>query len=157
MLTERPFLTGPVLCLSMTGLFFCMSSSMSYSSPLPPSAVLLRTETGLFVVICPYRMAMVAPRPNMPRACLRPNFDPYRTVPNARGMCSASMPGPLSRTVRTYGFGSRRSPSTALMVRCMSGSMPLWSHASRPFSTNSLTAVYRDRVGLLNPARSLLR
>ena len=157
MLTERPFLTGPLLCRSITGLFFCMSSSRSYMSPSSFSAVLLRTDTGLFVVIWPYSMAMVAPSPNMPRACLRPNFDPYRTVPNARGMCSASIPGPLSRTVSTYGFGSRRSASTALIDRCMSGSMPLWSHASRPFSTNSLTAVYIDLVGLLNPARSLLR
>ena len=67
------------------------------------------------------------------------------------------MPGPLSFTVSTYGFGSYRSGSTALMDRCTSGSTPAWSHASRPFSTNSRTAVYRDLVGLLNPARSLFR
>ena len=141
----------------MTGLFFCMSRSISYSSPSPFSDVELRTDTGRFVVICPYSMAMVAPRPNMPRACLRPNFEPYRTVPNASGMCCESMPGPLSFTVSTYGLGSCRSASTALMVRCMSGSVPDWSQASRPFSTNSRTAVYRDLVGLLNPARSLFR
>ena len=141
----------------MTGLFFCMSKSILYSAPSPFSDVELRTSTGRFVVICPYRMAMVAPSPNMPRACLRPNFEPYRTVPNARGMCCGSMPGPLSLTVSTYGLGSFRSASTALMDRCMSGRTPAWSQASRPFSTNSRTAVYRDLVGLLNPARSLFR
>ncbi len=45
-------------------------------------------------------MAIVAPKPNIPLACLRPNFEPYSTVPNASGMCSASIPGPLSFTVK---------------------------------------------------------
>ena len=101
MLTASPTLdTSRVSCLTITGLFFCMSSSISNLSCVFPSTELC-TTTGVLVVICPYSMAIVAPSPNMPRACLSPNFEPYRTVPNASGMWSASTPGPLSLTVST--------------------------------------------------------
>ena len=59
---------------------------------------------------------MVAPKPNIPRACFKPNFEPYKTVPNARGTCFAGIPGPLSFTVKMYCFGSGFSGSTALIV-----------------------------------------
>ena len=51
----------------------------------------------------------------MPLACFSPNFEPYSTVPKAKGTCFDSMPGPLSFTVSMYGLGSGFSSSTGLI------------------------------------------
>ena len=101
-----------------------MSKSISKSFLIFPSELLF-TLTGLFVVICPYNIAIVAPKPNIPRACLRPNFDPYRTVPKARGTCFGGIPGPLSFTVKMYCFGSGLSGFTAFIVISILGKTPL--------------------------------
>ena len=115
MLNDNPcFVTSLILCFRITGLFFCISKSNAYSSWVCPSVELF-TTTGLFVVICPYNIAIVAPRPNIPLACFSPNFEPYNTVPKARGTCFASIPGPLSFTVKIYDLGSCFSGSNAFM------------------------------------------
>src|SRR3989442_9893895 len=93
------------------------------------------------------------PRPIWPRDSRRAwNRDPYRRRPKTLGTCFFTIPGPLSSTTTR-----NSSLSTLLTSTRTSGRTSASSHASRLFSTPSLTAVRRAFVGESYPRICLFR
>ena len=103
---------------------------------------------GLPVVSWLYRTAADMPIPCCPRLCLMAwKREPYRSLANVLGICSLTMPGPLSSIII-----ATLSPPASSMLTMISGSIPASSHASRELSTPSLTAVSRLRGAESKPS-----
>jgi len=106
---------------------------------------------GLPVVSWPYMPAAEMPMPCWPRDCLRRwNFEPYSSWAKIFGICSRTMPGPLSCTITHMRLSSRFTISTMSV-----GRMPASSQASRLLSTASLTVVIRARAAESKPSSCL--
>src|SRR5262249_8167796 len=115
---------------------------------------------GLPVVSCPYMPAAEIPMPCWPRLMRkRWNLEPYSSLAKMRGICSRTIPGPLSAIVIRKrvacdgaGKGSPLTGATSILTM-MSGRIPASSQASSELSTASLTQVRSALRGLSNPSR----
>ena len=106
--------------------------------------------TGCPVVSMPYMPAALMPMPCCPRLIFRRwNFEPYSSLPKIRGICSLTIPGPLSVTTTMKRFSSWVERT----VTSISGRMCASSQASRALSTASLIVVINALVGLSKPSR----
>ena len=105
--------------------------------------------TGFPVLNCAYRTDALIPIPCCPLDCFRTwKREPYSNFAKTFGICSFTIPGPLSSTVRIR-FGAGEAVFISIK---RSGRIPASSQASSALSTASLIVVIRDRCSESNPS-----